>query len=146
MFNKSALYDTYQVFFTINFENTSIAKHLKTSDGISFSNYLKTSDGISISNYLKTSNGIKYYNPIKQEDCNIKNEGDAEDWVRSLYYYNPINQIASLPDDYVDDGKHELIIDRTDAGVCNEKGQFTLFKSVSVAYGRKAFRKDINPN
>ena len=121
-------YDTYQVFFTINFDNK-----------INFENAYTT-------NYLKTSNGIKYYNPIKQEDCNIKNEGDAEDWVRSLYYYNPINQIASLPDDYVDDGKHELIIDRTDAGVCNEKGQFTLFKSVSVAYGRKAFRKDINPN
>ena len=121
-------YDTYQVFFKINFDNK-----------INFENAYTT-------NYLKTSNGIKYYNPIKQEDCNIKNEGDAEDWVRSLYYYNPINQIASLPDDYVDDGMHELIIDRTDAGVCNEKGQFTIFKSVSVAYGRKAFRKDINPN
>jgi len=121
-------YDTYQVFFTINFDNQINCENAYTT------------------NYLKTSNGIKYYNPIKQEDCNIKNEGDAEDWVRSLYYYNPINQIASLPDDYVDDGMHELIIDRTDAGVCNEKGQFTLFKSVSVAYGRKAFRKDINPN
>ena len=121
-------YDTYQVFFKINFDNK-----------INFENAYTT-------NYLKTSNGIKYYNPIKQEDCNIKNEGDAEDWVRSLYYYNPINQIASLPDDYVDDGMHELIIDRTDAGVCNEKGQFTIFKSVSVAYGRKAFRKDINAN
>jgi len=121
-------YDTYQVFFKINFDNK-----------INFENAYTT-------NYLKTSNGIKYYNPVKQEYCNIKNEDDAEDWVRSLYYYNPINQIASLPDDYVDDGKHELIIDRTDAGVCNEKGQFTLFKSVSVAYGRKAFRKDINPN
>ena len=95
-------YDTYQVFFTINFDNQINCENAYTT------------------NYLKTSNGIKYYNPI--------------------------NQIASLPDDYVDDGMHELIIDRTDAGVCNEKGQFTLFKSVSVAYGRKAFRKDINPN
>ena len=130
MFNKSALYDTYQVFFTINFENTSIAKHLKTSDGISFSNYLKTSDGISISNYLKTSNGIKYYNPNKKSYYIIINEDTAVEWVESLYYYNPINEIIALPDSFVDDGKHELIINKTDAGICNSQDQFIMRKTI----------------
>ena len=123
-------YDTYQVFFTINFENASIANNLKTSNGISISNYFKTRNGISISNYFKTSNGIKYYNPDKKKYCIIIDENTAIDWVKSLYYYNPINELIVLPDNFKDDGKHALIINHIDAGICNDKGQFTLRKSV----------------
>ena len=71
MDRKFAPYDTYQVFFKINFDNASINNKLKTSNGISFFNYFKTRNGISISNYLKTSNGIKYYSPDKKEYCII---------------------------------------------------------------------------
>ena len=106
MVRKFTPYDTYQVFFTINFENTSIA------------------------NKLKTSNGIKYYNPDKKKYCIIIDENTAIDWVKSLYYYNPINELIVLPDDFKDDGKHALIINHIDAGICNDKGQFTLRKSV----------------
>ena len=58
MNRKIISYDTYQVFFTINFESDSVANKLKTISGISISNFFKTRNGISISNYLKTSNGI----------------------------------------------------------------------------------------
>ena len=79
MNRKIISYDTYQVFFTINFESDSVA------------NKLKTISGISISNYLKTSNGIKYYNPYIKKYCIVTDEITAVAWVKSLYYYNPIN-------------------------------------------------------
>ena len=101
-------YDTYQVFFTINFENTSIA------------------------NKLKTSNGIKYFNPFKKEYYLITNENTAIDWLKSLYFYNPINEIIVLPGNFQDNGKHELIINHIDAGICNDKGQFTLRKKIKT--------------
>ena len=62
MNRKIISYDTYQVFFTINFESDSVA------------NKLKTISGISISNYLKTSNGIKYYNPYIKKYCIVTDE------------------------------------------------------------------------
>ena len=130
MDRKFAPYDTYQVFFKINFDNASINNKLKTSNGISFLNYFKTRNGISISNYLKTSNGIKYYSPDNKKYCTITDENTAVDWVKSIYYYNPINEIIVLPDGFKDDGKHELIINQTDAGVCNDRGKFTLRKSI----------------
>ena len=118
MDRKIISYDTYQVFFSINFQSDSVA------------NQLKTSNGISISNYLKTSNGIKYYNPDIKKYCIVINEITALAWVKSLYYYNPINEIIVLPDNFIDDGKHELIINKIDAGICNDRGQFTLRKSI----------------
>ena len=54
----------------------------------------------------------------------------AVNWVRSLYYYNPINEIIVLPENFKDDGDHALIVNKTDAGICNDKGQFTLRKSI----------------
>ena len=118
MNRKIISYDTYQVFFSINFQSDSVA------------NQLKTSNGISISNYLKTSNGIKYYNPDIKKYCIVINEITALAWVKSLYCYNPINEIIVLPDNFIDDGKHELIINKIDAGICNDRGQFTLRKSI----------------
>ena len=130
MNRKIISYDTYQVFFTINFESDSVANKLKTISGVSISNFFKTRNGISISNYLKTSNGIKYYNPYIKKYCIVTDEITAVAWVKSLYYYNPINEIIVLPDNFIDDGKHELIINQTDAGVCNDRGKFTLRKSI----------------
>ena len=118
MDRKIISYDTYQVFFSINFQSDSVA------------NQLKTSNGISISNYLKTSNGIKYYNPDIKKYCIVTDEITAVAWVKSLYYYNPINEIIVLADNFIDDGKHELIINKIDAGICNDVGQFTLRKSI----------------
>jgi hypothetical protein len=118
MNRKIISYDTYQVFFTINFERDSVA------------NKLKTISGISISNYLKTSNGIKYYNPYIKKYCIVTDEITAVAWVKSLYYYNPINEIFVLPDNFIDDGKHELIINKIDAGICNDRDQFTMRKSI----------------
>ena len=118
MNRKIISYDTYQVFFTINFERDSVA------------NKLKTISGISISNYLKTSNGIKYYNPYIKKYCIVTDEITAVAWVKSLYYYNPINEIIVLPDNFIDDGKHELIINKIDAGICNDRDQFTMRKSI----------------
>ena len=129
MVKKYTPYDTYKVFFTINFENASIA------------NNLKTSNGISISNYFKTSNGIKYYNPDKKKYCIIIDENTAIDWVKSLYYYNPINELIVLPDDFKDDGKHALIINHIDAGICNDKGQFTLRKMYEILKSRTMYYK-----
>ena len=118
MDRKIISYDTYQVFFSINFQSDSVA------------NQLKTSNGISISNYLKTSNGIKYYNPDIKKYCIVINEITALAWVKSLYCYNPINEIIVLPDNFIDDGKHELIINKIDAGICNDRDQFTMRKSI----------------
>ena len=41
MLKNISPYDTYQVFYTINFDNTSIANKLKNSNGISISNILR---------------------------------------------------------------------------------------------------------
>ena len=131
MDKKIISYDTYQVFFSINFQSDSVANKLKTSSGKSISNFFKTRNGISISNYLKTSNGIKYYNPDIKKYCIVIDEITALAWVKSLYCYNPINEIIVLPDNFIDDGKHELIINKIDAGICNDRGQFTLRKSIS---------------
>jgi len=106
MDRKIISYDTYQVFFSINFQSDSVA------------------------NQLKTSNGIKYYNPDIKKYCIVINEITALAWVKSLYCYNPINEIIVLPDNFIDDGKHELIINKIDAGICNDRGQFTLRKSI----------------
>jgi len=130
MDRKIISYDTYQVFFTINFESDSVANKLKTISGVSISNFFKTRNGISISNYLKTSNGIKYYNPYIKKYCIVTDEITAVAWVKSLYYYNPINEIIVLPDNFIDDGKHELIINKIDAGICNDRDQFTMRKSI----------------
>ena len=130
MVRKFVSYDTYQIFFTINFEKISFNNKLKTSNGISFFNYFKTRNGISISNYLKTSNGIKYYNSDNKKYGIITDENTVVDWLKSLYNYNPVNEIIVLPDNFKDDGKHELTINQIDAGICNDRGQFTLRKSI----------------
>lgn len=105
-------YDTYQVFFTINFDNQINCENAYTT------------------NYLKTSNGIKYYNSDNKKYGIITDENTVVDWLKSLYNYNPVNEIIVLPDNFKDDGKHELTINQIDAGICNDRGQFTLRKSI----------------